>query len=363
MKNKNETVLEKESLIFNILKSINIYGMPFSIRYKNKSTYISTLGIILSIITILSITSLFLYYFIELIYHTNFTILSNNDKSKEYSINLSNIPIMVGLMNTNATLLELNKEYLSISAWRSSLISNNNSNGYISFKRLELEYCNESIYQNEYPEMKNYDLSKYLCLKPNQNLEINGRYGDSINGFNDIDFSINICITDECLNKTNNLKDLENILYGSYFSIHYLSQSIDHYNYKEPLINNFRSENFEVTPFAHKKFIYFYSSMTYISKNGILFDNNKNYTSFMFDHLHLDFVGRNNSDSIMVYDNNEYSTMIDIIFSCADYPIIFCRTYLKLTDIFSNIGGLIDFLFIVCNSITIYFSRKNFVFS
>ena len=361
MKNKNETVLEKQSLIFNILKSINIYGMPFSIRYKNKSTYISTLGIILSIITILSITSLFLYYFIELINHTNFTILSNNDKSKEYSINLSNIPIMVGLMNTNATLLELNKEYLSISAWRSSLISNNNSNGYMSFKRLELEYCNESIYQNEYPEMKKYDLSKYLCLKPNQNLEINGRYGDSINGFNDIDFSINICITDECLNKTNNLKDLENILYGCYFTFHYLSNIIDHYNYKNPFIQKFRNENFEVSPLSFKKFFYYFSSITYISNNGILFNEQKNYTSFIFDHLITDFVGSNNSDSFITYDDKLYSSIIQIVLSCADYPFIYNRTYRKLTDIFSHIGGLMDFIFIICNSITTYFSRKHLV--
>ena len=352
---------QKEKLFFSILKSINIYGMPFSIRYKNKSTYVSGIGIILSLISFIIIFSLFLYYFLQLINHTSFTILNNNDKSKEYSIDLSNIPIMFGLIDINSKLIQINQEFLNISVWTKNLIPINNSYANITFTRIEVENCNESIYQNKYPDMKKYDLSKYLCIKSNQKIELNGRYGDSINGFNSIIIYFSVCVSEECLNKTNNLKDLDNITYGSYFSIHYLSQSIDHYNYKEPLINNFRSENFEVTPFAHKKFIYFYSSMTYISNNGILFDNNKNYTSFMFDHLHLDFVGRNNSDSIMVYDNNEYSTMIDIIFSCADYPIIFCRTYLKLTDIFSNIGGLIDFLFIVCNSITIYFSRKNLI--
>ena len=352
---------KEEKLIYSILKSINIYGMPFSIRYKNKSTYVSGIGIFLSLISIVIIFSLFLYYFLQLINHTSFTILNNNDKRKGHSIDLSNIPIMFGLIDINSKLLQINQEFLSVSIWTKNLIPINNSYGNVTFTRLELENCNESIYQNEYPDMKKYDLSKYLCIKSNQKIEINGRYGDSINGFNSINIYLSICISEDCLNKTNNLKDLENIIYGSYFSIHYLSQSIDHYNYKEPLINNFRSENFEVTPFAHKKFLYFYSSMTYISNNGILFDNNKNYTSFMFDHLHLDFVGRNNSDSIMFYDNNEYSNIIDIIFSCADYPIIYCRTYLKLTDIFINIGGLVDFIFIVFNSITIYFSRKNLI--
>ena len=361
MNNKKKIKLKKESLLLTILKSINIYGMPFSIRYKNNNTYISALGIILSIISILSITSLFLYYFIELINHSNFTILSNNDKDIDYSINLSNIPMMLGLMDTNATLLELNQEYFSISAWRRTLIPINNSDGYVTLKRLELEYCNESIYQYEYPEMKKYDLSKYFCIKPNQNIEINGRYGDSINGFNNIDFFINLCITDECLNKTNNFKDIQNILYGSYFTFHYLYNIIDNYNYKNPFIQNFRSENLEIAPLSFKKFFYFFSSINYISNNGILFNEQKKYTSFIFDHLITDFVGINNSDSYIIYDNKEYLSMIQIVLSCADYSIIYNRTYKKLTDIFSQIGGLIDFIFIICNFITTYFSKKNLI--
>ena len=352
---------EKETKFISILKSINIYGMPFSIRYKNKSTYVSGIGILLSLISIIMIFTLFLYYFLQLINHTSFTILSSNDKRKEHSIDLSNIPIMLGLIDTKSRLSQINQDFLGVSVWKKNLNPINNSYGNVTYSRIEIENCNESIYKNKYSEMKKYDLSKYLCIKSNQKIEINGRYGDSINGFNSVNIYFSICITEECLNKTNNLKDLDNILYGSYFSIHYLSQSIDHYNYKQPLFEKFRSENFEVTPFAHKKFLYFYSSMSYISNNGILFDNKKKYTSFIFDHLHLDFVGRNNSDSMKFYDGKEYSTIIELIFSSSDYPIIYNRTYLKITDIFSNIGGLIDFIFIVCNAITIYFSRKNLI--
>ena len=49
-------VVKKESILFKILESINIYGMPFSIRYKNNTTYISTLGILLSLMTIIIIS-------------------------------------------------------------------------------------------------------------------------------------------------------------------------------------------------------------------------------------------------------------------------------------------------------------------
>jgi hypothetical protein len=101
--------------------------------------------------------------------------------------------------------------------------------------------------------------------------------------------------------------------------------------------------------------------MKYISDNGILFIKEKKYKSFTFDHLYLDFVGRNNSDSTTIYDNKKFSKIIQISLSCADYSIVYNRNYLKITEIFSNIGGLIDFIFIVCNAITIYFSRKNLI--
>jgi hypothetical protein len=208
--------------------------------------------------------------------------------------------------------------------------------------------------------MKRYDLSKYLCIKPNQNLKIKGRYGDTINVYNSINIYFSVCITEDCL-KNNDINELTKILYNSYLSMNYLYDTINHYNYSSPFNKIFRNEVFQISPIVFKKFIYYFSSMKYISDNGILFIKEKKYKSFTFDHLYLDFVGRNNSDSTTIYDNKKFSKIIQISLSCADYSIVYNRNYLKITEIFSNIGGLIDFIFIVCNAITIYFSRKNLI--
>ena len=208
--------------------------------------------------------------------------------------------------------------------------------------------------------MKRYDLSKYLCIKPNQNLKIKGRYGDTINVYNSINIYFSVCITEDCLKK-NDINELTKILYNSYLSMNYLYDTINHYNYSSPFNKIFRNEVFQISPIVFKKFIYYFSSMKYISDNGILFIKEKKYKSFTFDHLYLDFVGRNNSDSTTIYDNKKFSKIIQISLSCADYSIVYNRNYLKITEIFSNIGGLIDFIFIVCNAITIYFSRKSLI--
>ena len=348
-----------ESKIIKLFKNINIYGMPFSIKYKNKSTYTSIIGIILSIFSILLLTIYSTYYFIQLINHDLFSILEVNDKRKYHSINLSNIPIMFGFLDINSKLLTINQEYFSLSAWIKSLTPINNSYANITFSRIEIELCSNSEYIKIYPDMERYNLEKYLCIKPNQNIEIFGRYGDSINGFHSLNVYFGHCSSEECIK--NNLDDINRILFNSYLSVIYLSDVIDHFNYHEPLQKKFRSENFEITPLSFKKYIYYFSSLTYMSDNGLIFNKYKNYYSYFFDHIHLDFVGRNNADSELYYDNNNFSIVTQISFSCADYPIIYNRKYLKIQDIFSRIGGIIDFVYLICNFITIYISRKSLV--
>ena len=115
----------KQTSLFWVFERINIYGMPFSIRYKNKTTYTSTIGIILSLITILSITTIIFYYFYQLILHTSFSVLICNDKSKFHSINLSNIPIMFGFLDLNSDLFSFNQDIFSLSVWMKNFSSIN----------------------------------------------------------------------------------------------------------------------------------------------------------------------------------------------------------------------------------------------
>ena len=269
MKEKN-----KQTSLLWIFENLNIYGMPFSIRYKNKMTYTSKIGIILSIITILSISALIFYYFYQLITHSSFTVLLCNDKSKLHSINLSNIPIMFSFLDLNSNLFLINQDIFSLSVWMKNFSSihndfnvnqnnnnditiNNNNNYHIHYSRIELELCENSIYKTKYPDMKKYDLSKFLCIKPNQKIELSGRHGDLIKGFK----SLNIFFGYNEKLIENNLtlyKDFNKVINGSYLSIIYLSDVIDHYSYKNPINKDFRNEIFQINSFSYKSFYYFF---------------------------------------------------------------------------------------------------------
>ena len=62
-------------------------------------------------------------------------------------------------------------------------------------------------------------------------------------------------------NLTNNLtlyKDFNKVINGSYLSIIYLSDVIDHYSYKNPIYQDFRNEIFQISQFYFKSFVYFF---------------------------------------------------------------------------------------------------------
>ena len=382
MKKKNE-----QSSFIGFFESINIYGMPFSIRYKNKTTFSSKIGIILSIITILIILSLTLYFLIELITHSSFTILFCNDRSKLHSIDLSNIPIMFNFLDLQSNSFLINQNLFSLSVWmkhftsiknnsdnnnnnngnynnNDELIINNNYNYHVKYSKIELESCENSIYIEKYPEMKKYELNKFLCIQPNQKIEIFGRHGDLINNFTSLNIFFGYDENVVKNNLTSNLSLYENynkVLNGAYLSIIYLSNVIDHYSHKNPIYQDFRNEVFQINKNSFKSFVYYFSSLTYMSDEGKILNCYKNYTSFIFDHLTLDFLENGSSESKMSFNNKNYSMLIKISYTLADYPIIYYRNYLKIQNIFSEIGGCIDLIFIICNFITMYFSRKKLI--
>ena len=78
---------EKESIFQSIINSVNIYGLQYSIHYKNRTTFMSFLGIFLSLFSILFCLILTFYYFHKLIFRTSFSILVSNERKISKTIN------------------------------------------------------------------------------------------------------------------------------------------------------------------------------------------------------------------------------------------------------------------------------------
>ena len=337
-----------KSQIRNILKKFDIFRVPILLRYKKRQHFSSNGTIILSFIVYFLSMIYCIFSLKDLISHKSYSFIINT-KTEIQSIDLSKTPIMLGLVTNEGTSIPLNSS-INIISYQKIFETEINEEGkeisVVKYNNIEMEFCNYSKYVNAYSEMRKYNLSNYLCIKSNQNITLNGRHRDFLYGFSTINFYLK--------QYNNNKLFLENY----YYSLVYLSDIIDNDIYENPITKQFRSENFQITLNAYKKFFYSFSPIIYKSHNGLFFNNIHKYKSFMFNHIQLDFL--NNDDDEYLYDK-EYISLIKIIFTSTEYYNEIIRKYLNFYHFCSNIGGTFEVVVGFFNSLAIYFSRKSIV--
>ena len=98
LKNIKKIMLNLQSNDF--LRTINIYGLSFPLRYRKSEKYSTISGIIFSILTFLIVISITIMYSLDLIYHTGFNIMLNYTPIlKKTLIDFSKTPFMIGFVN------------------------------------------------------------------------------------------------------------------------------------------------------------------------------------------------------------------------------------------------------------------------
>ena len=332
----------------NILSKIDIFRVPILLRFKKSQHYSSNATITLSIIFLIIGFFYFIYSIIELFSNTSFTIISSSKLNYE-NIDLSNVPILLGITKENGESIPLNSSIKIVSYLKIFKTKKNEENktiDIVEFIDIEMEYCNISSYIHKYKGIQNYNLSNYLCVKPNQHLSLMGRHRDFINGYSTINFFLKKLI------------DENDFLNNNFFSLIYLSEAIDNDEKNNPIIKQFRSENFQITLDSYKKFFYSFSPLIYFSKEGFFVHIKKKYKSFLFNNIQLDFLSDNDND----YGSDDKSlNLIKIIFTSTDYLNEVSRNYLDFYEMCSKIGGIFEFFIGIFNFIAQYFSRKSLV--
>ena len=82
----------------NFFEAINLYGLNFPLRYKKEKTYLTIIGLVLSLITIIFVIGISIIYGRDLIFRTGYSLVTNyiplNEKTR---IDFSKRPFMFGL--------------------------------------------------------------------------------------------------------------------------------------------------------------------------------------------------------------------------------------------------------------------------
>ncbi len=354
----------KKTLKSKFYQIIDLYGLSVPLRYHQRIKFNTICGSILSLITIITIITILINFVINIINHSKFSIIQDTiEISNKNLINFSNIPILIGFINDGGRPLKIDETYLSIILDKNEHYPEKDENGIFKLKRISkrinLEYCDLNKHfgndKNIINLIKDYEYQNYLCPIPNQNLTIGGRWGDSVHGYDMLEFHIIKCENNSIKNNCKNESEMEKFFKNSYMSIIYLSQALNHHNFKHPINYNFRSEVFLIVSEHVKRYYYYFLPGEYLSDDGIFFVNKKKYNFFDYQTTIIDFVDEE--------DQSFYSkhTLIEVSFTCMDRFIKVERNYQKFQDCFGNIGIYIRIIVTIFQFISNYFSEKIFL--
>ena len=347
------------TFIFNVLKNFDIYGFKFPLRYKQETEYSTICGIIFSLMSISLISTISFFYILEIINKSNFTLVTNYIYSENnIEINFSDYPFMFGLYNYEKP-IEIDNSYVTFRLDRNIYTPTKDNSGYSILERtsipIEIEKCTLNSFNNYTTLFEQYEYNINLCVKPNQNLTIKGRHGDQVKGYEVLELHLI-----RCENSTSNSnickssKEIDDYLENSFIALFYISQNANHFNVKNPITTGLNSDTFSITLKHVKRYYYFFDKAIYNTDNGLMLNENKKFDLFQYHHTHFDFVEKETQ--------NYYSdkTLLEINFSCHDLKTEYIRSYIKLQDVLSNIGGIFDIISTIFAFISHNFVQKSF---
>ena len=330
---------------FDYINFLNIYGLSFSLRYKNQKKFNTLIGFVLTIISIIISIIGIIYFLLQLFNKNNFSLISSKQKINE-NIDFSQVPLMIGLLNkSNNNFYEFNKKYFNLT---SILISQKED--YIENKILKFEKCNLSklkeyfdFYSKKYEESNNF-----LCIQEGQNIILkNGNYIIN-NNFSSI-LTINLNFCDNNYEKCNSMNEIYEKINNTSIFLIYLGYQINHEKKDNPVSRIIITEYFELT-YEYQKNIYFkFSKSNYITQNNLLTNSKKNFSFFENSLVFLDFTPRNSNN------------LIKITFINDGILNKYSRKYKKFQDIIGELGGLLNCVVIIFQFITVYISKKSFL--
>ena len=340
-----------------LINSITIYGLDFSLLYKKERNYSTFLDIILSIIFITLFNSVTIIYFKELLDNSNMTVIMNLIPiiSKEI-INLSYNPIIISFLNSSKLITKIDKTMITMKIFK---VEHNILNNLVIERiqtELEYEECDYLNFPKNLTSLINNINNISYCIKKGQNLSIAGRYGDFLNGYDLLEIHFEKCKNSSSSNiicKSSN--EINDYISNSVILLNYLSWRVDHLNVSNPISPFLYSDILMNSLNTVKRYFYYFSPSIYYSDHGLILNSNQNFKFYEFQEKFMDFVEYEKSKDF------SDSTFFECILTCFSEKKIYNRKYVKIQDILGNIGGCVDFICIVLKYISCYFSEKSFL--
>ena len=335
------------------LRKYDLLKVTTSLSYKNEYFYSTNIGAILTIFLFLMILSVILYEIMILYKKASFTLIYNQYIEFTQIIDFSQTPFLFQLTNDYGQYFDIyNNKLFEIEAYDFEMTLSTEEDGFKGKKlisnKLELEKCDKILSNlSEYSEL---NLSRYICIKPGQNLTSYGLLGDINNPFKGIRIYINKCRSSNCYNTSEIAKKLNN----AKFLVTFLSLSSDifHLN-NENIKYQLFTKYFSLSTTILKKIVFTYDIGRFYLNNNIFYKNNISFNYIIGNDYSID-VDLDHSSTIK---NDEY-TLAYISLGYGGKVIEIRKNVQNIFDSLSNIGNLFNIILTLFKIINNYYSNK-----
>ena len=340
--------------------NLDLFTIPISLSYKDKYLYRTFIGATLTIICSIIIITYFIIKFSEIINKSSFTIISNEFQNPKESINFTNIPILFGVTDNIGNPRPLDPKLFDFSVILNEYIQNFDENGNSNMnhteRKIEIEKCinlNDSL---DLSFFQDYNISDFKCIKPFQNITINGTYGD-VNGYRSLKIMLKRC--NNSIENCYNDDYIESIISNSRFMIGYLGYKANFYNSKKKDIEKFiYTKGIQLSTTFSKIAFYYMTLVKYQIYDNIFLNNKREQLYYLNRDMLLEYMPITKIKSNETY--NIYSTDIIAFFSFVfDGNILeYTKKVKKIGEIISFMGNLFNIVYTIFKIINNYFSSK-----
>ena len=335
-----------------IIQELDMFHCNIPISYKNNSSYRTIVGAFLSLFSAITLITYSIIKFKNLINKANFSLITNEIQNSNGLIDFSKTPILFTLYDDKGNNYKDDPKLYNFSVAQIEQIYNKDGTSKHITRKIEIERCDHLVGSFELLNyFSNYNLTKYNCIIPGQNLTTYGVLGDTFNNYEGFRIYIN-----KCNNNANNCYD-ESIIEKELkknllFTVLFLGYNTDfvssdeNKNIEYQIYSNFVS----VSPYLIKKVYMNFILGKYYLYDNLFYNSKKIYTYFMNGERYHDV---NNE-----LEEKEGGTIAYFSFNYQGYSIEHTKKVEKITDTISNIGYIFNMIYTIAKLVNNYFSKK-----
>lgn len=320
----------------NFFKEIDLFQYPITFSYNSNNSYKTILGGLLTIIKLFLSIYCAISYIYNLINKKEYIIISKESEKLDTVIDFSNIPFAFKLIDSHG--YDIDSNILNFSIYVINNLKLDKDKYELIYKNIEFENCANSTYYDilrKYTNNYNYNFSNFLCIKPNQNIKLYGKYKDE-------EFGILRIYLNKCKNKINYFPENE-----AKISFVYLGYDID---YSEKIIGQKLIKHYaKISSYFIKKYYYFYKSANYIINNNLFLNKEKTYNFFEYDNYEFDIEYDNTNSK----DYYSYFT-----FMSNSKEIQYIKKIENIWDYIAKFGGILNIILIITQIINNYIANR-----